>query len=114
MLALGRSLYHSETGPLARNVSGLNTLRGPDTVEINHEDASALEIQEGDVVNVISRHGETTARARVTGRSPKGAVFMAFPLVSDQTSLLNDPVVDPAFGLPRYMPCTVRIEKRRT
>jgi formate dehydrogenase alpha subunit len=111
MLTLGRSLYYTQTGTLSRQVKGLSTLRGEDTVEINPEDASTLQIEEGEKVKVISRHGEIAAKANVTEHTPKGIVFMVFPFVRGETSLLHNPARDPEFKLPRYVPWAVRIEK---
>ncbi|MBN2239318.1 MAG: formate dehydrogenase subunit alpha [Dehalococcoidales bacterium] len=110
-LMVGRSLYYTQTGTLARKVGGLVTLRGLDTVEINPEDASTLQITEDESVKVISANGEVTARAKITDNLPKGTVFMVFPLVNNQTGLLHNPNIDPVYELPKYVPCSVRIEK---
>jgi formate dehydrogenase alpha subunit len=110
-LILGRSLYYSQTGTLARKVDGLVMLRGEDSVEINPEDASELQISEGDSVKVKSPHGEVTAKAKISDNLPKGAVFMVFPLVNKQASLLNNPDIDPVTRQPKYIPCNIRIEK---
>ena len=110
-LILGRSLDYSQTGTLARKVDGLVILRGEDTVEVNPEDASLLQIEEGESVKVISPHGEAVAKVKITDSSLAGTVFMVFPLVDNQTGLLNNPDIDPVFKLPKYVPCGVRIEK---
>jgi formate dehydrogenase alpha subunit len=114
MLILGRSLDYSQTGTLARKVDGLVILRGEETVEVNPEDATLLQIGEDEVVRIISQHGEITAKAKVTEGLPQGTVFMVFPLVNNQTGLLSSPDIDPAFKLPKYVPCSVRIEKCNT
>ncbi|UCC16628.1 MAG: molybdopterin-dependent oxidoreductase, partial [Dehalococcoidales bacterium] len=113
-LILGRSLDYSQTGTLARKVEGLVILRGEDTVEINPDDATMLQIEEGESVKVISQHGETAAKVKITDTLLSGTVYMIFPLVNNQTSLLNNPDVDPVFKLPKYVPCSVRIEKSST
>ncbi|HEY96303.1 MAG TPA: formate dehydrogenase subunit alpha [Dehalococcoidia bacterium] len=110
-LILGRSLYYSQTGTLAKRVDGLAMLRGEDQVEINPEDASVLQIGEGESVKVISQHGEVIAKAKITDNVPQGTVFMVFPLVDNKAGLLNNPDIDPVFSLPKYVPCSVRIEK---
>ena len=110
-LILGRSLYYTQTGTLARKVDGLVMLRGEDIVEINPEDANLLQIGEDESVKVISQHGEVTAKVKITDGMQKGTVFMVFPLVNNQTSLLNDPDINPVFKLPKYVPCSIRIEK---
>ncbi len=110
MLTLGRSLYFTQTGTLARKVSGLSKLKGPDSVEINPEDALTLQIKDGDKVKITSRSGEVSVKAKVTDAQPKGAVFMVFPFKT-QTTLLNSPVRDPEFKLPKYAVCAVKVEK---
>jgi len=89
-------------------------LRGEDRVEINPEDASLLQIIEDESVKVVSKNGEVTAKVKITESLPKGTVFMVFPLVNNQAGLLNNPDIDPVFKLPKYVPCSVRIEKCNT
>jgi predicted molibdopterin-dependent oxidoreductase YjgC len=113
MLTLGRSLYYTQTGTMAKKVGGLIKLRGEDTVEMNPEDASALQIKEGDRVKVVSRNGEIGARAKITDSLPKGVVFMVFPL-RRQSTLLNEVARDPEFKLPRYAACAVKVERQTT
>ncbi|MFC1948363.1 formate dehydrogenase subunit alpha, partial [Chloroflexota bacterium] len=113
-LILGRSLDYSQTGTLARKIEGLVMLRGEDIVEINPEDASLLQIEEAENVKVISQHGEVAAKVKITDSLLKGTVFMVFPLVNNQTSLLNNPDSVPVFELPKYVPCSIRIEKYNT
>jgi len=110
MLTLGRSLYITQTGTLARKVSGLTKLRGQDAVEMNPEDALALQIKDGDKVKITSKTGEIGVKAKVTDAQPKGAVFMVFPFRT-QTTLLNEPVRDPEFKLPKYAACAVKVQK---
>jgi formate dehydrogenase (NADP+) alpha subunit len=110
MLTLGRSLYFTRTGTLTRKVSGLSKLKGVDNVEINPEDALALQIKDGDKVKITSRAGELVVKAKVTDAQPKGAVFMVSPFKT-QTTLLNAAVYDAEFKLPKYAVCAVRVEK---
>jgi formate dehydrogenase (coenzyme F420) alpha subunit len=80
-------------------------------VEINPEDATGMQINEGENVKVISQHGEATAKVKITENLPKGTVFMVFPLVNKQSGLLNNPDTDPATGQPKYVPCSIRLQK---
>ncbi len=110
LLTLGRSLYFTQTGTINKKVSGLSKLRGQDSVEMNPEDASALQVKDGDKVKVISRTGEVVVKTKVTDAQPKGTVFMVFPFKT-QTSILSAAVRDPVYKLPRYAACAVKIEK---
>ena len=110
MLTLGRSLYFTQTGTLARKVSGLGKLKGPDNVEINPKDASVLQIKDGDKVKITSRTGEISVKAKVTEAQPQGSIFIVFPFRT-QTTLLNDPIRDKEFKLPESTVCAVQVVK---
>jgi predicted molibdopterin-dependent oxidoreductase YjgC len=111
ILTTGRSLYHFHTGTLTRKVKGLNVLMGEELVEMNPENAQALDITNGDRVKVISRRGEVEAKARVTDFSPPGTIFMTFHFVESPTNLLTNPALDSVSKIPEYKCCAVRIEK---
>jgi formate dehydrogenase alpha subunit len=112
MLVTGRSLYFTQTGTVSRKVSGLKTLRGEDTVEVSTKDAQNLQITDGECVKVISPHGEVSAKAQLCNRLLPGTVFMEFPSANGQMSLITTPAIDSEFRIPKYVPCTVRIEKQ--
>jgi len=113
LLTTGRSLYHFHTGTMTRRVKGLNILKGEGEVEVNPDDASALGISDGEMVRVISRRGQITARARVTEVTPHGVVFMTFHFAESAANMLTNPALDPAAKIPEYKVCAVRIEKKR-
>jgi len=114
MLTTGRSLYHFHTGTMTRKVKGLNQLLGEGTVEINPKDAEALGIADGEIVKVISRRGEVTAKAKVTEVSPEGVVFMNFHFAESPTNQLTNPALDPVAKIPEYKVCAVRVEKNHS
>ncbi len=111
VLTTGRNLYHFHTGTLTRKVKGLNILRSEELVEINPSDASALGITDGEMVKVISRRGEVTAKARVTEVSPAGVVFMTFHFAESPTNILTNPALDPIAKIPEFKVCAVRVER---
>jgi len=112
VLTTGRSLYHFHTGTMTRKVAGLNVLKREGTVEINPEDASKLGIADGDMVQVSSRRGKVTTRAKVTGVSPAGVVFMTFHFAESPANMLTNPALDPVAKIPEYKVCAVRVEKK--
>ncbi len=113
LLTTERSLYHFHTGTMTRKVDGLNVLRAHELVELNPEDAAALGLAEGEVVRVISRRGEITARVRVTPISPPGVVSMTFHFSESPTNVLTNAVLDPLAKTPETKVCAIRIEKLR-
>jgi formate dehydrogenase alpha subunit len=107
----GRSLYHFHTGTMTRKVEGLNVLKPGAELEINPADAAKPGIADGEMVNVVSRRGKVTARAKVTEASPAGVVFMAFHFAESPANLLTNPALDPVAKIPEYKVCAVRVEK---
>jgi formate dehydrogenase (NADP+) alpha subunit len=111
ILTTGRSLYQYHTGTISGKVNGLNTLYGNEIIEINPNDASILEISNGDIVQVTSRRGEVKAQVRVTESTPKGLVAMTFHFAESHTNVLTNPEVDTVSGTPELKFCAVKIAK---
>jgi predicted molibdopterin-dependent oxidoreductase YjgC len=101
ILTTERSLYHQ--GTPSRTVAGLNLLRAEELVEINPTDATALGIADGEMVQVVSRRGKVTARARVTPASPPGLVCMTPHFFESPTNVLTHPA--------DLKTCAIRLEK---
>ncbi len=78
-------------------------------VEINPVDAEKLGIAEGQSVNVASRRGSVTAKARITERSVPGVVFMNFHFAEAAVNLLTNPALDPIGKIPEYKVCAVNV-----
>ncbi|NQT05687.1 MAG: formate dehydrogenase subunit alpha, partial [Dehalococcoidia bacterium] len=106
-----RSLFHYHTGTMSRKVKGLNAFHSEELVEINPQDGSALGIAEGETIRVVSRRGAVTARARLTGASPAGVIFMTFHFAESPTNQLTISALDPVAKIPEFKVCAVRIEK---
>lgn len=111
ILTTERSLYHYHAGTMTRRVKGLNILMAQELVEINPRDADALGIADGDMVQVASRRGEVTAKAKKTEDSPPGVVSMTFHFAESPTNVLTGIFLDPAAKTPELKVCTVRIER---
>jgi len=111
MLTTGRSLYHYHTGTMTRKITGLNALEPEGVVEINPSNASSLKIKDGNIVKVVSRRGELTAKAKVTEKSPQNVVYMTFHFAESAVNLLTNPALDPIAKIPELKVCAVKIEK---
>jgi formate dehydrogenase alpha subunit len=111
VLTTERSRYHFHTGTMTRKVSGLEFLDGEGIVQINPADASHLRIDDGEMVRVLSRRGEITARAKVTEVSPATVVTMNFHFAESPTNQLTNPALDPVAKIPEFKVCAVRVEK---
>jgi len=110
-MTTGRSLFHFHTGTMSRKVKGLNQLMGEGPVEMSPFDAESLSINDGEMVKVISRRGEVTARAKVTDVCPAGLTYMTFHFAESPANRLTNPALDPVAKIPEYKVSTVRIEK---
>lgn len=99
----------------ARSVSGncaaLTALADePGYVTINPADAEKLGVRDQELVWVASRRGKVIARANVTARTNKGAVYMTFQWWIGACNELTIHRVDPDSKTPEYKFAAVRIE----
>jgi formate dehydrogenase alpha subunit len=110
VLTTNRSLFQYHTGTMTRKVKGLNIFRGEELVAINPTDAQSLNIIDGEMVRVISRRGEVTARALATDSSPPGTIAMTFHFAESPTNELTNPALDPVAKTPELKVSAVRVE----
>jgi len=111
LLTTERSLYHYHTGSLTRRVDGLNALRTNEWVEMNPKDAEVLGLTDEEMVQVVSRRGEVTAKVKITEASPPGVVSMTFHFAESPTNVITSPALDPVAKIPEAKVCSVRVEK---
>lgn len=112
-LCTGRVLEHWHSATMTKRVSQLNQAMPSAYVEINPEDASALNITNGDMVSVETRRGKLSLPAWIKGRGapPAGSIFVPF---FDETMLINDLTLDahcPISKQPDFKKCAARIRK---
>jgi len=110
ILSTGRVLYHWHGGAMSRN-SALDEIWPEATVEIHPEDAETMGLQTGDWVEVASRRGAIQLRVIVTGRSPKGVIFIPFHFAEAAANVLTLDRVDSRAKIPDYKICAVRLTK---
>jgi formate dehydrogenase alpha subunit len=109
-LSTGRVLYHW-SGSTMTGRSRLEDVYPEATCEIHPEDAAALGLQTGDWVEVSSRRGAIILRVLVTGRSPRGTVFVPFHFAEAAANLLTLDRVDGRAKIPDYKNTAVRLQK---
>lgn len=110
-LSTGRRLYHYHTRTQTGRCEGFNEMLGEETADISPQDADALSISHGEMVQVRSRRGEVTLRANVTEQVPPGMIWMAFHFREACANWLTNPVFDPVSLTAEYKACAARIEK---
>lgn len=110
ILVTGRRLEHYNVGTMTRRTGNLE-LFSSDWLEIHPEDADALGIASGDVVEVRSRNGRIEIEAQVTERIEPGHVFTAFHFPEVRTNLLVGSSADVNTSCPEYKVIAVAVTK---
>jgi len=109
-MSTGRVLYHWHGRTMtARSV--LDNIYPEATCEMHPDDAGELGLETGDWVEVSSRRGAIKLRLLVTGRSPRGTVFIPFHFAEAAANLLTTVQLDERAKIPDYKNTAVRVEK---
>jgi formate dehydrogenase major subunit len=111
MLSTGRRLTHYHTRTQTGRSEGLNDILSEETADISPEDASKLNILQGEIIKVLSRRGQVEVKARITEEVPEGMVWMAFHFRDACANWLTNPAFDPVTMTAEYKACAVRVEK---
>ena len=98
--------YHTLT--MSNRISYLRKRWPEPYVEISVSDAEKYGIRSGDIVKVVTRRGEYTCKAKVTGTIKPGVV--AIPWHWGANVLTND-ALDPISKIPEYKVCACKIVK---
>ncbi len=106
-----REVGHYSCRSMTGNCSALATLaEEPGYVTINPDDAKPLGVKDQQLVWVQSRRGKVIARAMVTDRTNKGAVYMTYQWWIGACNELTVHHVDPISKTPEYKYSAVRVE----
>jgi formate dehydrogenase major subunit len=111
VLTTGRQLEHWHTGVMTRRSKVLDELEPEAICEISPTDSRRLGIVSGDSVRVTSRRGVIELKARITGVTPEGVVFIPFCYAEAAVNLLTNPKLDPFGKIPELKFCAVRVEE---
>ena len=112
MLTTGRQLFHYNVGTMTRRTDIVKLdLAKEETLRIHPRDARQMGIEDGEMVEVVSRRGRVKVRAELTKATNRGTVFMTFHFPESRTNLLIGDACDEYTGCPEYKVCAVRIEK---
>ncbi|MCP4427503.1 MAG: formate dehydrogenase subunit alpha [Chloroflexi bacterium] len=109
-LSTGRVLYHWH-GRTMSGHSKLDEIYPEATCEIHPGDARDLGLETGDWVEVSSRRGAIKLRALVTGRSPRGTVFVPFHFAEAAANVLTTVQIDARAKIPDYKNTAVNVNK---
>jgi formate dehydrogenase major subunit/formate dehydrogenase alpha subunit len=110
-LTTGRVLYQYHTGTMTMKSEGLNDRAPESFVEISKEDAVAFGLEDGNMVNVISRRGEIQARLKISRMAVSGTVFIPFHFAQAAANRLTNAALDPVSKIPEYKVCAIKLSK---
>ena len=100
ILTTGRCIWQWHTGTMTRRSESLEREEPTGWVEMNPEDAKALNIKDKEMVKAITRRGEVRIGARVTPNIKKGVAFIPFHYVECAANTLTNNALDPVASIP--------------
>jgi formate dehydrogenase alpha subunit len=109
-LVTGRVLDHYNVGSMTRRTPSL-ALAPEDRLDLHPRDAEAAGVREGERVEIESRWGRTTARARITERVAPSTLFLTFHFPDTHCNVLTGSQRDPESNCPEYKVTAVRIRR---
>lgn len=112
MLTTGRRYESYNTHSQTRHyAAGVKIKQTEETVDIHPDDAVALDITDGEIVQVRSRRGVLEVKSKITEQVVPGLVFMSFHWSETPTNVLTLNEYDPISGTAEYKACAVSIAK---
>jgi formate dehydrogenase alpha subunit len=109
VLTTGRNYFHWHTRTLTRRTSSLEREVPESYVEINPVDAKKYKVRNESLIQVSSRRGTITVRAKVTEVPKVGTVFIPFHFAEGAANRLTIDALDPGAKIPEYKVCAVKI-----
>ena len=110
VLSTGRTLYHYNAGTQTRRSEGLTTKQPEGFVEVHPKTARRYGVEDGQLVDVVSRRGRVRCRAMVSRQVRRNSIWMPFHFPEAQTNLLTTDAGDAVTGTGEYKVCAARIE----
>jgi predicted molibdopterin-dependent oxidoreductase YjgC len=108
-LTTGRRLAEYNTG--VQTAGYASPTRRGETLDISPEDATRLELANGDLVRVTSRRGSLEVPIHIDPALRPGLTFMTFHFPEEvATNLLTIDAVDPVTGTAEFKAAAIRIE----
>ncbi len=114
VLTTGRVLYQYHTGTMTRRSEVLESSAPAAYLEMNPEDAAALQLEDNEMVAASSRRGSIELAVRITDRITRGLVFIPFHYKEASANLLTNDALDPHCKIPEAKVCAIKINKLET
>ncbi len=110
LLTTGRILSQYNVGAQTRRTAN-EVWHSEDVLEIHPWDAEVRGIQDGDLVALCSRAGETTLHARISDRMQPGIVYTTFHHPKTAANVVTTEFTDWATDCPEYKVTAVQVRK---
>ena len=110
VLSTGRTLYHYNAATQTRRSEGLAGKQPEAFVEVHPGDAHRLGIEDGQLVDVVSRRGRVRCRAMISRQVRRHAIWMPFHFPESRTNYLTTDAGDKVTGTGEYKVCAAKIE----
>lgn len=111
VLNTGRLLEHWHTGSMTRRSKALDAIQPEAHVSVHPEDAEELGVGDGEFMQVASRRGTVTLKARYSKREQRGCIFIPFHFREAAANLLTIDELDPHGKIPEFKFCAVKLAK---
>jgi len=108
ILTTGRILSQYNVGAQTRRTEN-NIWHDQDILEIDVKDAEDRNIRGGDWVNIQSRMGDTTLRAKISDRMQPGVVYTTFHMPATGVNVVTTDNADWATDCPEYKVTAVEV-----
>lgn len=93
-------------------VSWNRSLRPEPTADLSLEDAAALGIARGDLIEISSHRGSIRVKANLTRKAEPGVICLYHGYAeADVNTLTDNEILDPYSGFPTYRETRVRVKK---
>ncbi len=110
VLSTGRTLYHYNAATQTRRVDGLAEKQPEAFIEIHPRTARVLGVEDGAMVDVVTRRGRVRCRAMVSRQVKRSTIWMPFHFAEARANLLTTDAGDAVTGTGEYKVCAARIE----
>ncbi len=111
-LTTGRMFAHFHTGTMTRVSPHLDIEQENGYVEMNPEDATRMDIKEGDLLTICSRRGELDVPARLTNDINPGTLFLPIHFGENPANILtSSDAFDPLAKIPEFKVSAVNVRK---
>ena len=112
VLITGRTLYQFNAGTMTMRTPN-SELRPKDLLDIGPEDATRLDLRDGDVARIRSRYGEVVLPVRITSAVSPGELFATFQTPAAFVNRVTGPHRDRFVKTPEYKVTAVTIGKKK-